>query len=407
MNRNKNMDCCIKNLYIISPVNKDDILYKCIYVDFHIFELQILKKRNYTLPIKLLYFQIIDYIRFEPTNYSFVEKEVAVTNTNITVVFKHKILEKVYNIEFSVIDKHVNIKVRSLNKTKITSHIDILIIKKEKYEINNINIINYSYSSLINTKFKLEKIPSVPDTSIQKIPKTIVQTYKTSVVNDEIYNATISWILCNNDYKYEFYDDTRCIEFIKNNFAENVLHAFNSLIPGAYKADLFRYCYMYKNGGVYTDIDNICMCNLKNFIKKDDIFISVKDRPAGAIYNAFIASTPNNPVFKNCIDNIIHCVKFKIYPFNITNNYNDKYLSITGPICLGKALNMALVRNINDTFECGEHNINNFKFKLFNLDPSAKYVTCNNKLIFYVKYNGYQTTSNYITLFENRTIYKN
>ena len=53
-----------------------------------------------------------------------------------------------------------------------------------------------------------------------------------------------------------------------------------------------------------------------------------------------------------------------------------------------------------------ENFFNNMKFKLFYLHKSGKYVTYNNKLIFFIKYNGYNTTSNYIKMFDNNTVYK-
>jgi hypothetical protein len=55
----------------------------------------------------------------------------------------------------------------------------------------------------------------------------------------------------NPRFKYYLFDDNDCREFIKNNYSDKILNAFNSLIPGAYKADLWRYCILYKYGGIY------------------------------------------------------------------------------------------------------------------------------------------------------------
>ena len=43
-------------------------------------------------------------------------------------------------------------------------------------------------------------------------------------------------------FEHHLFDDNDCREFIKNNFPEVVLQAYDGLIPGAYKADLWRYC---------------------------------------------------------------------------------------------------------------------------------------------------------------------
>jgi len=41
------------------------------------------------------------------------------------------------------------------------------------------------------------------------------------------------------------------------------------LIPGAYKADLFRYCVLLIHGGVYADVDVLLESNLDVAIQPD------------------------------------------------------------------------------------------------------------------------------------------
>ena len=149
------------------------------------------------------------------------------------------------------------------------------------------------------------------------IPKIIVQTYNTTNLPTEIVGAIKSWKVLNKDYKYIFFDDNQCREFIKENFNSDVVKAFDCLIPGAFKADLFRYCFLYVEGGVYTDIDNICMTPLDNFINDDDELVLVKDRSIGnqgLIYNSFIATNKNNPILKKAIDLVVYNVLNNIYP---------------------------------------------------------------------------------------------
>ena len=59
---------------------------------------------------------------------------------------------------------------------------------------------------------------------------------------------------CNPELEYFLFDDNDCIEFIKTHFENDVVDAYYRLIPGAYKADLWRYCVMYIEGGIYIDI---------------------------------------------------------------------------------------------------------------------------------------------------------
>ena len=53
-------------------------------------------------------------------------------------------------------------------------------------------------------------------------------------------------ILNNNpEFNHYLYDDKMCREFIKQNF-QKCFYVFDKLKPGAYKADLWRYCILYK-----------------------------------------------------------------------------------------------------------------------------------------------------------------
>ena len=74
------------------------------------------------------------------------------------------------------------------------------------------------------------------------IPLNIYQTWHTKRVPPKMFE-TINLIKnLNPRFNYQLFDDNDCREFIKNNFEPKVLHSFDSLIPGAYKADLWRYC---------------------------------------------------------------------------------------------------------------------------------------------------------------------
>ena len=105
---------------------------------------------------------------------------------------------------------------------------------------------------------KLKNIGSVPYPIKQHyntvIPLNIYQTWHTKDL-PKFMKKTVDNIIKNNPaFKHYLFDDNDCRNFIKDNFDVTVLNAFDSLIPGAYKADLWRYCVLYKNGGIYLDI---------------------------------------------------------------------------------------------------------------------------------------------------------
>ena len=85
-----------------------------------------------------------------------------------------------------------------------------------------------------------------------KIPFKIHQTFSNHNLPVEIkmvmnHNKRI----CRN-FEFLFYDDNQCDNFIKTNFSDTIYDAFKSIndVYGAMKADFFRYCVLYIEGGV-------------------------------------------------------------------------------------------------------------------------------------------------------------
>jgi Glycosyltransferase sugar-binding region containing DXD motif len=56
-------------------------------------------------------------------------------------------------------------------------------------------------------------------------------------------------------WEYRFYNDDQAAAFLSHHFPPAVLQAYQVLQPGAFKADLFRYCVLLIYGGVYADVD--------------------------------------------------------------------------------------------------------------------------------------------------------
>jgi len=55
------------------------------------------------------------------------------------------------------------------------------------------------------------------------------------------------------DCIHYLFHDAECRDFIAQEYPPDVLMAYDRLIPTAFKADLWRYCVLYKYGGVYLD----------------------------------------------------------------------------------------------------------------------------------------------------------
>ena len=159
------------------------------------------------------------------------------------------------------------------------------------------------------------------------IPLKIYQTWHTKDLPLLMKNTVNKIIYSNPGFNYQLFDDNDCRNFIKDNFDANVLNAFDSLIPGAYKADLWRYCILYKNGGVYLDIKYIPFNGFRfiNLMEKEHW---VLDMDKNGIYNALIVCKPNNEILLRAINKVVENVKNKFYGSNC--------LHPTGPIMLAE-----------------------------------------------------------------------
>lgn len=167
--------------------------------------------------------------------------------------------------------------------------------------------------------------------NVSSIPKVIYQTWYTKDLPPKMKECVEKLQKDNPDYKYELYDDNDCRNFIKNNFDNNVLYAFDKLIPGAYKADLWRYCILYKKGGIYLDIKYECY-NGFSFNQLDPnteyFVLDMAHNGVRGIYNAFMVCKPNNEKLLNCINQIVKNVN--------RSYYGNHALEVTGPLLLNK-----------------------------------------------------------------------
>jgi mannosyltransferase OCH1-like enzyme len=173
------------------------------------------------------------------------------------------------------------------------------------------------------------------------IPLHVYLTWKTKKLPPLMQSNLNTLKRENPRFTFHIFDDNECKEFIRRHFHPDIGKAFDTLIPGAYKADLWRLCVLYIHGGYYMDIKLKCINGFK-LIELSETEHFVLDRPTHSthIYNALMVSKPKNPFFKACIDQITQNVKL--------NYYGESMLSPTGPELLGKishnfSLNIDLV----------------------------------------------------------------
>ena len=275
---------------------------------------------------------------------------------------------------------------------------------KNKPYFNNIDVYPWKdIPDFIEIDKNLENLPSVSQSNTN-IPKYMFQTMETNLIPKYMYeNCSKKWKDLNRDYTYFYFDALDRKKFIKKHFSSFIYDMYNNLIPGAYKADLWRYCILYKYGGCYMDIQMVPIIQLDDIIEKYKFVACVDkcDNLSLGICNGFICSTATNL----CLEMSIYDTCLNIY----FNKYGKTALDISGPQLLGRSISTVL--NISS---------NNYRYKegiygdIKICNQSVPFFTNNNIPIIRIKYTGYnQKSFKYITgqvpyskLWKDKNVYK-
>ena len=173
----------------------------------------------------------------------------------------------------------------------------------------------------IKYKTKPEITKFIEDLSNEKmdkpkiIPQLITQVWHDKSNIPKSVKESIKKLKHDNpEFKHTLFDEKECREFIKNNYSKTILNTYDNIIPHAIKADLFRYCYLYKHGGIYLDCKYYCINNFKFIYLLDrEYFCKDIDTSFGGIYNALIICKPKNKILLKTISKLVENVKNKYY----------------------------------------------------------------------------------------------
>ena len=88
-----------------------------------------------------------------------------------------------------------------------------------------------------------------------------------------------------------------------------MLKAYDKIIPKAFKADLWRYLMVFKNGGCYMDSGSYTVKSLLDVLRPNDTFVSTVDADFWGVNSAFFCAEASHPILKKNVDDIIEFVE--------------------------------------------------------------------------------------------------
>lgn len=172
------------------------------------------------------------------------------------------------------------------------------------------------------------------------IPKQIFQTHKSWEYvqeNKALLEATASWKRW-SDYEHHFYDNAMCEAFMREHYeGTDVYKAYTRLTKPVMKADFWRYCALYRYGGIYADCDTIC-AEHPDVLRRDDVDLVAVPEPSFLFCQWIFAAPPRSPVLKAVIDLMVYRV------LNPQNDISEKEYGrnwvyyFTGPMLFTDAI---------------------------------------------------------------------
>lgn len=167
--------------------------------------------------------------------------------------------------------------------------------------------------------------------------KNIFQIYLTDddslPIPTELMNCISSVNSFRGDNDHYLIRGEQLRDLLRDNFNEEVVWAYDKLIPYSFRADLGKFCLIYLFGGWYFDISIKPAMTIFSEIKED--FLVFKDAPLaghstwGVAAAVYYAKKGENFLLK-CIEQIVDNCK--------QDYYGNDCLDVTGPGLFGKSI---------------------------------------------------------------------
>lgn len=180
--------------------------------------------------------------------------------------------------------------------------------------------------------------------SVLALPWRFAERFKDLVLREPYYEAY-------------FFDDKHCRQYIvehQERLPAGTLAAFDNLIPGAFKSDLFRYVFAYIQGGFYVDANKKISLGLDSFIEPHLDLILARDQTSynfpwhienSKIFQAIMACRPGMPFMYKCIERVVYNSEHHLY--------GHTFLFPTGPYLMGEVLREHY--GLGRFWKCGRH----------------------------------------------------
>jgi mannosyltransferase OCH1-like enzyme len=120
-------------------------------------------------------------------------------------------------------------------------------------------------------------------------------------------NAVNTWKKFAPTFNYYFFDDYLCKKFMKQYYSGEIYDFYCRLPLAVMKADIWRYCIIYKYGGIYADVDTVCKVSPNLFI--NNCLLSLVPENDTHLCQWVFSAPANSPILKSVIDLFVERMK--------------------------------------------------------------------------------------------------
>jgi hypothetical protein len=134
---------------------------------------------------------------------------------------------------------------------------------------------------------------------MNNISKNIHLCYKDKNVPKYVIDNLLK---LNPNYNICLSDDEDCKNFLYKNFSQQHVDCFEFIPHGPIKADFWRVCKLYIDGGIYCDIDIEPLVPFDSFFESDAIFVTSSSKIRNYLNPIILAAHKHDPILEHCID---------------------------------------------------------------------------------------------------------
>ena len=181
------------------------------------------------------------------------------------------------------------------------------------------------------------------------IPNNIYQCHRSFLFIQSQYKlkqAVTTWLRHTHNFNYYFYSDSMCDNFMKT-MPERFYQAYLKCPLPVMKADLWRYCVIYENGGIYADADTLCLIDpriLITFLNNYELVFALEGNFGlpHLFCQWWFAAPKKSPLLLTLINNVVDKILSTDF-YSITDE--DFIHKITGPTIFTESIERYLYLN--------------------------------------------------------------